>query len=561
MDDLLKGSGLEHLLGDGMTHRESVLKRYNLADKSYSLKELSTISKVPLDILQQVFNRGVGAAKTQPNSIRLKGSFVKNVKAPRSAKLSDDQWGFSRVYSFLNGNPKHDNDLRENKEKVGGLKQNVAFVRKAMAKTKKINNGYRPPARAGYDFPIAMEKDKPSKHIQMNIGRVPADEVEVFKYNRKKASDKTEEQKERDRAMKPAYWGLSWDDFEEIDGELVEKKHGLLWRPIYFKPAGKEEGCWGLRCCRYDKKGKEIPTAKKYEWIYFREQDDCGNVALEPKKTPTTDANPPETITNTLDGDDVVLDRNYARANNNRFDMYGARDGNKKPYYWFSTDEKGWVENPQKNPTYEDIPVIISANNAIEGFMKTYMYGKANWNEPYLLEQKKRWEEHLDNLERTDRQGEMDDVLQQIRENPDEMRGNPRVGKILRKSFSSKPYKVPVSRVYKQEGTYRSKISNNKWGKDMAEKRLERTDERIDFWVRLLRVMSATIGANNKLIEVLIENPMGEDLDYEKILKDSDDAGYGMGKDEDIAEYDRADGRRFVKEAEDNLKKLKTENQ
>jgi hypothetical protein len=42
----------------------------------------------------------------------MKGSFKKNVAAPRSQKLSKEQWAMARVYSFLDGNPKHDNDLR-----------------------------------------------------------------------------------------------------------------------------------------------------------------------------------------------------------------------------------------------------------------------------------------------------------------------------------------------------------------------------------------------------------------------------------------------------------------
>lgn len=101
------------------THREKFLKANGLEDKSYSIKELSGISKVPVSILKKVYSRGVGAYKTQPNSVRLKGSYVKNVKAPMSAKLSKEQWGMARVYSFLNGNPKHDEDLRKNKLKGG----------------------------------------------------------------------------------------------------------------------------------------------------------------------------------------------------------------------------------------------------------------------------------------------------------------------------------------------------------------------------------------------------------------------------------------------------------
>ena len=94
------------------THRENFLKARQLRDKGYSLKELAEISSVPLATLQDVYNRGIGAYKTNPSSVRLKGSFVKGVKAPASQKLSKEQWAMARVYSFLDGNPKHDNDLR-----------------------------------------------------------------------------------------------------------------------------------------------------------------------------------------------------------------------------------------------------------------------------------------------------------------------------------------------------------------------------------------------------------------------------------------------------------------
>lgn len=100
-----------------MTHRESVLKKLKLADKSYSLNALAGYSKVPRSILQQVYNRGIGAYRGiggRPSpSVRLKGSYVKGVDAPASMKLSKEQWAMARVYSFLDGNPKHDNDLRK----------------------------------------------------------------------------------------------------------------------------------------------------------------------------------------------------------------------------------------------------------------------------------------------------------------------------------------------------------------------------------------------------------------------------------------------------------------
>jgi hypothetical protein len=93
------------------TRRENFLAKKNLPDKSYSLKELAKIAGIPIQTLQLVYNRGIGAYKTNPESVRLKGSFEKG-PAPMSMKLSKEQWAMARVYSFLDGNPKHDNDLR-----------------------------------------------------------------------------------------------------------------------------------------------------------------------------------------------------------------------------------------------------------------------------------------------------------------------------------------------------------------------------------------------------------------------------------------------------------------
>jgi hypothetical protein len=94
-----------------MTHKQNFLRKMGLPDKGYSLMELAKISGVSRSILQQVYNRGIGAYKTQPISVRMKGTFKKFVAAPMSMKLSKEQWAMARVYSFLDGNPKHDQDL------------------------------------------------------------------------------------------------------------------------------------------------------------------------------------------------------------------------------------------------------------------------------------------------------------------------------------------------------------------------------------------------------------------------------------------------------------------
>ena len=72
---------------------------------SLSLDDLALFSGVPRAALQEVFNRGVGAWKTNISSVRLKSDFSKNPDTeiyPRSARLGKEQWAYARVYSFLN---------------------------------------------------------------------------------------------------------------------------------------------------------------------------------------------------------------------------------------------------------------------------------------------------------------------------------------------------------------------------------------------------------------------------------------------------------------------------
>ena len=100
------------------THREEVLEYYGLEDRGYSIPELSKITGYSEEVLQEVFNRGWGAyidPKTHgvSDSVRMKGTFKKGIHDPSGKKkLSRSQWAKARVWSFISGNPKHDNDLR-----------------------------------------------------------------------------------------------------------------------------------------------------------------------------------------------------------------------------------------------------------------------------------------------------------------------------------------------------------------------------------------------------------------------------------------------------------------
>lgn len=88
-----------------------------MEDRGYSIPELSDLFGYSEEVLQEVYNRGIGAytdpkTGTVSDSVRLKGSFKKGVKAPMSMKLSKEQWARARIWSFLDNSKKHDTDLR-----------------------------------------------------------------------------------------------------------------------------------------------------------------------------------------------------------------------------------------------------------------------------------------------------------------------------------------------------------------------------------------------------------------------------------------------------------------
>ena len=95
------------------THKQHFLKAQGLpVDSSYSLTELAKISGYKRSVLTEVEKRGYGAYNNNYSSVRETGTFKKGTNAPPKFKLSPQQWARARVYSFLDHNPKHDQDLR-----------------------------------------------------------------------------------------------------------------------------------------------------------------------------------------------------------------------------------------------------------------------------------------------------------------------------------------------------------------------------------------------------------------------------------------------------------------
>lgn len=74
-----------------LTYKDKFNKKYNKGkDQSNSLEDISKLTGFKLSGLKVIFNKGVGAYKTNPASVR------PSVKSP-------EQWAMARVYSAVMG--------------------------------------------------------------------------------------------------------------------------------------------------------------------------------------------------------------------------------------------------------------------------------------------------------------------------------------------------------------------------------------------------------------------------------------------------------------------------
>lgn len=86
------------------TYKNKFNKRYKQPkDKSNSLADIARLTGIKRSALQKIYNKGVGAYKTNPSSVR------PNVK-------SKEQWAMARVYSSVMGGKAAKVDAKELKE-------------------------------------------------------------------------------------------------------------------------------------------------------------------------------------------------------------------------------------------------------------------------------------------------------------------------------------------------------------------------------------------------------------------------------------------------------------
>jgi hypothetical protein len=95
--------------GGVVTYRDKYNKKYGYPkNSSHSLSDIAKKTGVSKKGIQEIYNKGIGAYKTNPGSVR------PNVK-------SKEQWAYARVYSAVMGGKAADVDAKEIKMKKGGM--------------------------------------------------------------------------------------------------------------------------------------------------------------------------------------------------------------------------------------------------------------------------------------------------------------------------------------------------------------------------------------------------------------------------------------------------------
>ena len=90
------------------TFKEKYNKKYKQPlNTSNSIDDISKQTGIKKSILQDAYNRGVGASKTNPQSVRNDKTGQKKAGGYSAQKrMSPERWGMGRLYGFVMKNPK-----------------------------------------------------------------------------------------------------------------------------------------------------------------------------------------------------------------------------------------------------------------------------------------------------------------------------------------------------------------------------------------------------------------------------------------------------------------------
>lgn len=106
-----------------VTNKEKYNAKFNFKKGSpHSKADISKTTGIPKRILDEIFDRGVGARKSNPESVRSATTGEKVGGKSLRGKMSAEQWGYGRIYSFVMKQPgtwgKADKDLADKVRKL-----------------------------------------------------------------------------------------------------------------------------------------------------------------------------------------------------------------------------------------------------------------------------------------------------------------------------------------------------------------------------------------------------------------------------------------------------------
>jgi hypothetical protein len=106
-----------------VTNKDKYNAKYNYPKgTSHSKRDISKKTGIPLRILDKVYDRGLGARKSNPSSVRRATDGKKVGGKSLKGKMSGPQWAMARIYSFVTKQPgtygKADKDLADEVRKL-----------------------------------------------------------------------------------------------------------------------------------------------------------------------------------------------------------------------------------------------------------------------------------------------------------------------------------------------------------------------------------------------------------------------------------------------------------
>ena len=191
----------EYADGGYITYKDKYNKKYNYdANSSHSLEEISKDTGVSMKGLQQIYNKGIGAYKTNPSSVR------PNVK-------SKEQWAMARVYSAVMGGADARVDANELNMNYGGEIENIS--------KDKFNQGY---GKVKY-FELTSNGGKWSYINNPNVSRSQRDKMPTYTIeNDKELMSESEKRKENYKLNQPK--DISILDFAK---KFSDKNNGKIF--------------------------------------------------------------------------------------------------------------------------------------------------------------------------------------------------------------------------------------------------------------------------------------------------------------------------------------------